>query len=302
MKKKYIQNKELYIEDNEYLLIDQSTYASCEEKITYNLNFIIRNIHTIINNMKNTKNYNNLMYLFKKIGNININNDIEEINEFFRNKILKINVVNSSLLCTEILKNNSQKFTSKVNSPYITIPSKKKYSLVISLDDTLVHLKEGSVKNNKGTVLLRPGLSDFFTAIKPYYEIIVFNCGNKQYGDLIINTFDNKNKFIDYRLNRDHCIIINNDYVKDISKIGRSINKIVIVDNLPQNYRLHKENGIYIKSFYGDNPHDKILSYLSKTLINIAKYGGDIKDGMNIIDVLADKFCKGIFIYHDIVI
>jgi Dullard-like phosphatase family protein len=280
MKKKYTQNKELYIEDNEYLLIDQSTYASCEEKITYNLNFIIRNIHTIINNMKNTKNYSNLMYLFKKIGNININNDIEEINEFFRNKILKINVVNSSLLCTEILKNNSQKFTSKINSPYITIPSKKKYSLVISLDDTLVHLKEGSVKNNKGTVLLRPGLSDFFTAIKPYYEIIVFNCGNKQYGDLIINTFDNKNKFIDYRLNRDHCIIINNDYVKDISKIGRSINKIVIVDNLPQNYRLHKENGIYIKSFYGDNPHDKILSYLSKTLINIAKYGGDIKDGI----------------------
>ena len=199
MQKKYINKKELYLDDSEYLLIDQNNHANPEEKITYNLNFIIRNIHTIINYMKNTKNYNNLMYLFKKIGNINIETDIEEINEFFRNKILKINVVNSSLLCSEILKNNAYKLSSKMHLPYIINSNKKKYSLVISLDDTLVHLKAGSVKNNKGIVQLRPGLSDFFTAIKPYYEIIIFNCGNKKYVDLIINSIDNKNKYIDQK-------------------------------------------------------------------------------------------------------
>ena len=276
LQSKYIHNKELYIDDNEYLLIEQSFHAGCEEKIIYNINFIIRNIHTIINNMKNTKNYNNFLNLFKKIGNITF----EELNQFFRNKILKINIVNSSLLSSEIIKKIGQKSTTKINSPYITNPSKKKYSLIISLDDTLVHFKTGSIKNNKGVVQLRPGLSEFFDSIKPYYEIIIFYCGNKKYGDLIINSIDNKNSYIDYRLNRDHCIIFNNDYVKDISKIGRSINKIVIVDNIPQNYRLHKENGIYIKSFYGDNPNDKILFYLSKILINIARNGGDIREGI----------------------
>jgi len=71
---------------------------------------------------------------------------------------------------------------------------------------------------------------------------------------------------------------VNNDYVKDISKIGRPINKTIIVDNLPQNFRLNKENGINIKSFHGDNPNDKILFNLSKILVNIGKTNGDVRE------------------------
>ena len=54
----------------------------------------------------------------------------------------------------------------------------------------------------------------------------------------------------------------------------------MVVDNIPQNYRLHKENGINIKSFYGDKSNDKILFSLNKILINIAKNGGDVRDGI----------------------
>ena len=276
LENKYFLNKELYMDDNEYLLIDENADGYCDEKINYNINFIIRNIHTIINNMKNTKNYNIFMNIFKNVSEISM----EEINYFFRNKILKINIVNSPFLSLEPLKNNSINKNSKMNAPYIKKPSKKNYSLVISLDDTLLHFKAGMNKNNKGIVKLRPGLTEFFEAVKPYYEIIVFNCGNKNYCDLILNSFDNKNIYIDYKLNRDHCIIVKNDYIKDITKIGRDINKIIIVDNIPQNYRLNKENGIYIKSFYGDNPNDKVLYYLSKILVKIARNGGDVRDGI----------------------
>ena len=55
---------------------------------------------------------------------------------------------------------------------------------------------------------------------------------------------------------------------------------MVIVDNIPQNFRLHKENGINIKSFYGDNSNDKILFSLNQILINIAKNGGDVRDSI----------------------
>lgn len=226
--------------------------------------------------MKNTKNYNIFMNIFKNVSEISM----EEINYFFRNKILKTNIVNSPFLSLELLKNNSINKNSKMNAPFIKKPSNKNYSLVISLDDTLIHFKADMNKNNKGIMQLRPGLSEFFESVKPYYEIIVFNCGNKNYCDLIINSVDNKNIYIDYKLNRDHCIIVKNDYVKDITKIGRDINKIIIVDSMPQNYRLNKENGIYIKSFYGDNPNDKILFCLSKVLINIVKNGGDIRNGI----------------------
>ena len=273
IEKKYRLNKDLYLDDNEYLLIEQNSKLSFEEKIDYNLNFIIRNIHTIINNMKNTKNFKKFSDLFKKLININY----EEINQFYRDNILNINIVNTSLLSSKVLNNKNN---NKINPPYIVNQKEKKYTLVISLDETLIYFKIGSIKNNKGVVRLRPGITELFEAIKPYYEIVVFSSGNKKYTDLIINSFDNKNIYIDYKLCRDHCTVICNDFVKDISRIGRPLDKIVIVDNIPQNYRLHKENGINIKSFYGDNPNDKILFSLSKILIDIARNGGDIRDGI----------------------
>ena len=272
---KYIHNKELYIDDNEYLLMDQNMHLSFEEKIDYNINFIIRNIHTIINNMKNSKNLKNFSDLFKKLININF----EEINQFFRDKVLRINIINSSFLYSKIF-NKNYNFADKIIPPYINSQCRKKFSLVISLDDTLIHFKTGSIKNNKGVVQLRPGLTEFFDSIKPYYEIIIFSSGNKKYSDLIINSIDDKKMYIDYRLYREHCIVICNDFVKDISRIGRPLNKIVIVDNIYQNFRLHQDNGINIKSFYGDKPNDRILFYLSKILVNIARYGGDIREGI----------------------
>jgi len=271
---KYTHNNDLYLDDSEYLLIDQSSNFSCEEKINYNMNFIIRNIHTIINNMKNTKNYNDFLDFFKKINNISF----EDMNNFYRNKILKINFINSSLLSSAIIKNNMQYYANLKFPPFITTPSKKKYTLIISLDETLIHFKKGNIKTNQGIIQLRPGILEFFESVKPYYEIVLFCNGNKKYSDLIINSIDSKRKYVDHRLYREQCIVVNNDYVKDISKIGRPINKTIIVDNLPQNFRLNKENGINIKSFYGDNPNDKILYNLSKILVNIGKTNGDIRE------------------------
>ena len=271
---KYTHNNDLYLDDSEYLLIDQSSNFSCDEKIDYNMNFIIRNIHTIINNMKKTINYDDFLDLFKKINNVST----EDMNNFYRHKILKINFINSSLLSSAIIKNNMQYYANLKFPPFITTPSKKKYTLVISLDETLIHFKKGNIKTNQGIIQLRPGILEFFEAIKPYYEIILFCNGNKKYSDLIINSIDNKKKYIDHRLYREQCIVVNNDYVKDISKIGRPINKTIIVDNLPQNFRLNKENGINIKSFHGDNPNDKILFNLSKILVNIGKTNGDVRE------------------------
>ena len=202
-----------------------------------------------------------------------INNvTIEEINLVFKTKIKKINTFNASLNTSTILKNNTfQNKKKRIFAPYITSINNKKYTLILSLDDTIIHFKTNTIIDYKGIMQIRPGLIEFFQNIKSYYEIIIFSLGNKQYTDAIIDSIDINNKYIDYRLYQEHCIKINGDYVKDLSKIGRAIDKIIIVDNLPQNYRLHKDNGINIKSFYGDNPNDKVLFHLSKILINMAQ-------------------------------
>ena len=44
----------------------------------------------------------------------------------------------------------------------------------------------------------------------------------------------------------------------------------IIVDNMPQNFRRQKENGIFIKTFYGDDTNDSALYELSVILKSIS--------------------------------
>jgi CTD small phosphatase-like protein 2 len=59
--------------------------------------------------------------------------------------------------------------------------------------------------------------------------------------------------------------------VKDLSKIGRDLKKTIIVDNMPQNFRLQKDNGIFIKTFWGEDNKDMALIDLIPILVNIAQ-------------------------------
>ena len=65
-------------------------------------------------------------------------------------------------------------------------------------------------------------------------------------------------------------MIIENGIVKDLSKLGRDLSKVVIIDNMPQNFRLQKENGIFIKNYYGEDSNDTALIDLIPILKAIA--------------------------------
>ena len=49
---------------------------------------------------------------------------------------------------------------------------------------------------------------------------------------------------------------------------------------MPQNFRLQKENGINIKAFWGEDASDNALEELGIILVNIAKDGGDVRNGL----------------------
>ena len=288
----YKKNKDLYIDDNEYLLLKQNNNSiiSPEDKLNYNLNFIIKNIHTIINNMKKSSDYKLFIQIFQQMNNISL----ENIYDFFINNIYQINIINSTLAVA------SKLFLTNNNDINKIILNKKKYTLLISLDGTLIHFKidNKNKSNNKGIIQLRPGLNEFLSDIKPYYEIIAFSNGDKKYTDLLINSLDKNKIFFENKLYREHCIIMNNDFVKDISKLGKDLSKIIIVDNLVQNFRLNLENGINIKSFNGEI-NDKILKELGKILIKIAKFGGDIRRGISYYkDDIINKVSSNIYCYY----
>lgn len=58
------------------------------------------------------------------------------------------------------------------------------------------------------------------------------------------------------------------------------MSKVIIVDNMPQNFRLQKENGIMIKTFWGEDANDMALYYLSDILQKIAVECTDVRKGI----------------------
>ena len=175
----------------------------------------------------------------------------------------------------EILLNENN-----IKTPYLNYKSPKKFSLVLDLDETLISFKLDSNEENKGTIRFRPYLDSFLQKVKEKYELIVFTSGTKDYADPLEDAIEQERKYFDARLYRQHTIAYGKDIVKDISRIGRPLDKIIIVENMPQNYRLQKENGILIKSFYGEDIYDDALSSLGDILIKIADEFNDVRDGI----------------------
>ena len=150
---------------------------------------------------------------------------------------------------------------NRASPPFLKNKNQKKYTLVLDLEETLVHI------NQLGECILRPGLYKFLKNIKPYYELVSFSNESKYSSEPIIDIIEEKKKYFDYNLYREHLTFIGKEFIKDLSKLGRDIKKVIVVDNIANNYKLNPENGIQILPFFGENNDDNVLEELKKILI-----------------------------------
>ncbi len=246
------------------------------ETIKNNTNFILQTIKIII---KNYKNKNSSMFLFF-LKEIYLKASFREIFYFFINKILYSNELFTYLSPNIILRQNPNIFKD-ITIPYIKNIDKKKYSLILGLEGTLINFKfSNKFSAFNGILEIRPGLYQFLSEMKKYFEIIIFSLFSQKIADYIINNIEKKEKYFDYRLYVQHSIIIENEFVKELKRIGRPIDKIIIVDNLNQSYKLNKKNAINIKSFWGKDYSDNALKDLGKILIKIIKDSDDVRNGI----------------------
>lgn len=49
------------------------------------------------------------------------------------------------------------------------------------------------------------------------------------------------------RLFRESCVYYRGNYIKDLNRLGRDLQKIVIVDNSPASYIFHPDNAVSMK-------------------------------------------------------
>ena len=237
------------------------------------------------NNRKNNFYINN--QTINNYNNININN----INDLDKNYNMNMNNINQIKNKTKIQPNY---YKNKIPSPYLPFTCEKKYTLVLDITNTLINIKYGDPQGQILIPNLRPGIFSFLSAIKPLYELISFSSESKEFCDVIINEIEKNKKYFDFNLYKDHCTLYKNKLVKDISKLGRDLRKVIIVDDDENNFVLNKENGIKIKPFLGEgDKYDTSLFELKKILLlferlnlddvrkGIKNYEKDIQDNIS---------------------
>ncbi|KAK6946585.1 FCP1 homology domain [Dillenia turbinata] len=121
----------------------------------------------------------------------------------------------------------------------------------------LVGMKEITVY-----VRQRPFLMTFLKRVAEMFEIVVFTASQRVYAEKLLNVLDPERKFISYSFYRDSCTFSDGIYTKDLTILGVDLAKVAIVDNSPQVFRFHVDNGIPIKSWFDDPSDCELMSLI----------------------------------------
>jgi len=145
-----------------------------------------------------------------------------------------------------------------------------KKSLVLDLDETLVHSSFKPITNadfiipveiedqiHQVYVVKRPGVDKFMKFVGEKFEIVVFTASLSKYADPVLDLLD-IHKVVKTRLFREACVEHKGNFVKDLSKLGRDMKNIIIIDNSPMSYLFHPDHAIAIGSWF-DDPNDTEL-------------------------------------------
>ena len=261
-----------------------------KEKEIYSMNY--KN-----NNSSNHKNLNEAKSPLKS-NKLNDNNKIISsnitplYNNFYDSKTQNYNSIKVNK--NKNMKAKNKKANSNINS---FRKNNHKKILILDLDETLVHsgfhpferksdfIFNINIDGKEHTIyaLKRPYVEEFLSEISLYYEIIIFTASIPEYASPLIDLLD-KNKITSKRLYREHCLLDNGLYLKDLKSIGKNLKDMIIIDNNPISYILNQDNGLPILTWYEDLKDKELIN-----LIPLLKYLSIVDDVRPIINKIVDQ-------------
>ncbi|XP_012671744.2 CTD (carboxy-terminal domain, RNA polymerase II, polypeptide A) small phosphatase-like a isoform X3 [Clupea harengus] len=166
------------------------------------------------------------------------------------------------------------KSPAKYLLPEVSINEYSKNCVVIDLDETLVHSSFKPISNADfivpveidGTVhqvyvLKRPHVDEFLQKMGELFECVLFTASLAKYADPVADLLDQWGVFR-ARLFRESCVFHRGNYVKDLSRLGRELSKVIIVDNSPASYIFHPENAVPVQSWFDDMTDTELLDLI----------------------------------------
>ena len=85
----------------------------------------------------------------------------------------------------------------------------------------------------------------------------------------MMNEVNGKFSIFSTRLFRDSCVYDRGNYVKDLSRLGRPLQRTIIIDNSPASYYFQPENAVPVTSWF-DDQNDRLLKDIIPDMERIA--------------------------------
>lgn len=163
----------------------------------------------------------------------------------------------------------------------------EKICLLLDLDETLIHSSFTPVENpdllvplifdNEPTrdiyVCKRPGVDQFLKGLEGHFEIVIFTASLSYYADPVIDFLD-PTGIIKHRLYRESCVsatgLYSGLYLKDLSRLGRKLDRCLLVDNCPSSFALQPQNGLSCRSWFSDKEDRELCDRILPILLNLA--------------------------------
>jgi len=125
-------------------------------------------------------------------------------------------------------------------------------TVALDIDETLLSARGPAV-------LLRPGLQGFLDGLRALgCEIIIWTASERNWGIHVVSLFDPLN-LIPHRIYRDTSWWNSKSNTKDLRRLGRSMDRVLILENSPYSVWMNKNHAILIPDYFRDDPRDGAL-------------------------------------------
>ncbi|MGF1486145.1 MAG: NIF family HAD-type phosphatase [Prochloraceae cyanobacterium] len=156
--------------------------------------------------------------------------------------------------------------------------------LILDLDETLIHSTEKELARPRDlrideyNVYKRPNVDDFMVNCAEIFDLAVWTAASRDYAKEIIELIIPKSIELKFIFTGDRCTrrydydLMEAYYIKPLKKVkrrGYSLEKVLIIDDSPENFEKNYGNGIQVKRYFGEK-EDNELILLLKYLKQIA--------------------------------
>mmetsp|Transcript_23460 Transcript_23460/g.54502 ORF Transcript_23460/g.54502 Transcript_23460/m.54502 type:complete len:295 (-) Transcript_23460:95-979(-) len=143
------------------------------------------------------------------------------------------------------------------------------HTLVLNLDNTLVSStwdRKHGWRHAK-----RPGVDKFLHTVAQFYEVVLYTPSLEAIADPVVTSLD-KTGCIMHRLYRESTHYKNGVHVKDLDRLNRNVNRMVVLDHDLEALQFNPDNLIRVKPYEDPNDRtDRTLARITPFLVEIAR-------------------------------